>query len=49
MTLRWLVGSLLLAAVLTGCIVVPAYPVAIGRPHHRSHHPHSGHHPGYHR
>jgi hypothetical protein len=49
MTLRWLVGSLLLAVVLTGCIVVPAYPVAIGRPHHRSHHPHSGHHPGYHR
>jgi hypothetical protein len=46
MTLRWLIGSLLLATVLTGCIVVPAHPVVIRRPHH---HPHSypHHYQGY--
>lgn len=50
MTLRWLIGSLLLAVVLAGCIVVPAYPVAVGRPHgYRHHHPHYGYHQGYHR
>jgi hypothetical protein len=49
MTLRWLIGSLLLAVVLTGCIVAP-YPAAVGRPHyHRSHPHHYGHHHGYHR
>jgi hypothetical protein len=42
MTLRWLVESLLLAVVLTGCIVVPAYPVGIGRPYHQPHHHHHG-------
>jgi hypothetical protein len=46
MTLRWLIGSLLLAVVLTGCIVVPAYPVAIGRAHYHRHH-HWPHHHGY--
>ena len=44
MTWRWLIGSLLLALVLGGCIVVPAYPVAVGGSHdHRGHHGHHRH------
>jgi hypothetical protein len=46
LTLRWLIGSLLLAVVLTGCIVVP-YPVAVGRPHHHRYHNHYGYPQGY--
>ena len=49
MTLRWLIGSLLLALVLTGCILVPAYPVAVGRPHYYRSHSHFGNPHGYHR
>lgn len=44
MTLRWLVGSLLLAVVLTGCVVVPLYPVATGRPYYPRHHGQHHHH-----
>jgi hypothetical protein len=49
MTLRWLIGSLLLAVVLAGCIVVPAFPVGVGRPHYNRHHYHHGygHHGNY--
>jgi hypothetical protein len=38
MTLRWLTGFLLLATVLTGCIVVPAHPVVGRQPHYHPHH-----------
>jgi hypothetical protein len=49
MTLRWIVGSLLLAVVLTGCIVVPAHPVVVrpGRPYLHHAHPHYYHYPRY--
>jgi hypothetical protein len=43
MTAPWLIGSLLLAVLfVAGCIVVPAYPVAVGRPHY--HTPYHGYH-----
>jgi hypothetical protein len=48
MRARWLIGSLLLALVLAGCIVVPVSPVAVGRPHFHRHGFH-GHHHGYYR
>jgi hypothetical protein len=47
MALRTLIGSVLLALTLAGCIVVPAYPVGVGRPHYqRDHHHHGYHHRG---
>ncbi len=47
MTLRRLIGSLVLAVILAGCIVVPAFPVGVGRPHHRPHNHHHYHHRGH--
>jgi len=48
MTARWLMGSLLLAVLfVAGCIVVPAYPVAVGRPHYHNPQAYHGYHHGY--